>query len=161
MGQVTDKTRRQRSILEIVRSRPVATQDELLAALDDKGIEVTQSTLSRDLKELHVSRVPVADEYRYLPAEGSGSQARLTASIQARLRSVAAIEVVSLEANEASVVVRTIPGRAQGLAAYLDALSLPEIMGTVAGDDTVLIIPRHTRRTAGLRRRLATLLGQD
>jgi transcriptional regulator of arginine metabolism len=163
-GMVADsseKTRRQRQILEIVQSRPVATQEELLMALVAKGVEVTQSTLSRDLKDLRVSRVPTAEDYRYLPADASDPQAGLTASVQERLQSVAALEINSIEANEVSVVISTLPGRGQGLAHYLDALKLPDILGTVAGDDTILVLPRSTRRTGKLHRQLASLLGLD
>ena len=161
MAESGDKTKRHRYILKIVQSQTVATQDELLEALEAKGVEVTQSTLSRDLKDLRVSRVPTADDYRYLPADASDPQAGLTATVQDRLRAVSALEVTAIEANEVSVVLRTLPGRAQGLAHYLDALDSPDIMGTVAGDDTILILPRSTRRTARLRRRLASLLGLD
>ncbi|MEE8267605.1 MAG: hypothetical protein V3R97_01700 [Gemmatimonadales bacterium] len=161
MAESGDKTKRHRYILKIVQSRPVATQDELLEALEAKGIEVTQSTLSRDLKDLRVSRIPTADDYRYLPADASDPEAGLTATVQDRLRAVSALEVTAIEANEVSIVLRTLPGRAQGLAHYLDAGNFPDIMGTVAGDDTILILPRSTRRTARLRRQLVSLLGLD
>ncbi len=161
MAESGDKTKRHRYILKIVQSRPVATQDELLEALEAKGIEVTQSTLSRDLKDLRVSRTPTADDYRYLPADANDPEAGLTATVQDRLLAVSALEVTSIEANEVSIVIRTLPGRAQGLAHYLDAVNSPDIMGTVAGDDTILILPRSTRRTARLRRQLASLLGLD
>lgn len=159
VADTAEKTRRQRQIMKIVQSRPVATQEELLEALEAKGVEVTQSTLSRDLKELRVSRVPTAEDYRYLPADASDAEAGLTATVQERLRAVAALEITAIEANEVSVVVSTLPGRGQGLAHYLDALHLPDIMGTVAGDDTILVLPRSTRRTGKLQRQLAGLLG--
>lgn len=161
MAESVDKTKRHRYILKIVQSRSVSTQDELLEALEAKGIDVTQSTLSRDLKDLRVSRVPTADDYRYLPADASDPQAGLAATVQDRLQAVSALEVTAIEANEVSIVLRTLPGRAQGLAHYLDALNSPDIMGTVAGDDTILILPRSTRRTARLRRQLTGLLGLD
>lgn len=161
MAESSDKTRRHRSILKIVRSRPVATQDDLLEALEAKGIEVTQSTLSRDLRDLRVSRMPTEDEYRYLPADASDPEAGLTAAMQDRLRAVSALEATAIEANEVSVVISTLPGRGQGLAHYLDAQHLPDVMGTVAGDDTILVLPRSTRRTGRLRRQLAGLLGLD
>lgn len=161
MADSVEKSRRQRHILEIIQSRPVATQDELLQVLEAKGVAVTQSTLSRDLKELRVSRVPTADDYRYLPADASDPDAGLTAAVQERLRAVAALEINAIEANEVMVVVSTLPGRGQGLAHYLDALDLPDVLGTVAGDDTILVLPRSTRRTARLRGQLASLLGLD
>jgi transcriptional regulator of arginine metabolism len=161
VAESSEKTRRQRQILEIVQTRPVATQEELLEALEAEGVAVTQSTLSRDLKEIRVSRVPTAEDYRYLPADASDPEAGLTAAVQDRLRAVAALEINSIEANEVMVVVSTLPGRGQGLAHYLDALALPDVLGTVAGDDTILVLPRSTRRTGKLRRQLAGLLGLD
>ena len=161
MADSADKTRRQRQILEIVQSRPVATQEELLEALEAEGVAVTQSTLSRDLKELRVTRVPTDGNYRYQPADASNPEAGLAASVQERLSTVAALEIDGIEANEVSIVISTLPGRGQGLAHYLDAMDLPEILGTVAGDDTILVLPRSTRRTGKLRRQLAGLLGLD
>ena len=161
MGESGEKTRRHRSILQIVQSQPVGTQDALLQALEAKGIDVTQSTLSRDLKDLRISRVPTGDDYRYLPADSHDPSAGLDAQMQERLRAISALEVTAIEANEMCVVVRTLPGRAQGLAHSLDALDASDILGTVAGDDTVLVLPRSTRRTGDLQGRLTSLLGLD
>ncbi len=139
----------------------MGTQDELLAALAARGITVTQSTLSRDLKDLRVTRVPVAGRYRYLPADSSHPDSGLSEAVMERLRSVSALEVVSVDANETTIVIRTLPGRAQGLAHYLDGLEQEGILGTVAGDDTILVLPRSTRNTGKLRRRLTSLLGVE
>ena len=161
MVESSDKARRQRSILQIVQSQPVGTQDALVQALETRGIEVTQSTLSRDLKDLRITRVPTGDDYRYLPADAHDPTAGFDAQVQERLQAVAALEVTGIDANEVCVVVRTLPGRAQGLAHTLDALESPDVLGTVAGDDTILVLPRTTSRTDSLRRRLASLLGLD
>jgi transcriptional regulator of arginine metabolism len=149
----TSKARRQQAILELVRSRPVASQEELAQRLGTHGHTVAQSTLSRDLKELRVFRVPVGGGYRYLPA-GEESAAP---PMPPALGGVAAAEVVAVDANEVAVVVRTQVGHAQGVAVYLDGLRLPEVLATLAGDDTILVLPASTRRTTALKRRLREL----
>ena len=149
------KARRQQAILELVRSRPVASQQELARGLDRRGHAVAQSTLSRDLKELRIVRVPLADGYRYLPA---GEEPAAPATLPA-LGEVAAAEVVAVAGNEVAAIVRTQVGRAQGVAVYLDGLRLPEALATIAGDDTILVVPKSTRLTAALERRLRDLFG--
>lgn len=151
----TAKARRQRAILELVRSRPVASQRELARGLDRRGHPAAQSTLSRDLKELRILRVPVAGGYRYLPA---GEEPPSPATPPA-LGGVADAEVVGVDGNEVAAVVRTQVGRAQGVAVYLDGLRLPEALATIAGDDTILVVPTSTRKTAALKRRLRRLFG--
>ena len=151
----TAKARRQRAILDLVRSRPVASQQELARGLGRRGHAVAQSTLSRDLKELRILRVPVADGYRYMPA-GEEPAAPTTPPA---LGGVAAAEVVAVDGNEVAAIVRTQVGRAQGVAVYLDGLRLPEALATLAGDDTILVVPTSTRKTAALCRRLRRLFG--
>ena len=162
MSDTIDKTRRHRAILRILGATPIASQDELAIELDAKGIRVTQSTLSRDLKELRVTRVSTGEAYRYLPATSNGNGGAAPALPQPeRLRQLAAIEVTGIDANEVVVAIHTMSGRAQGIAAYLDARNLPEVLATVAGDDTVMVHPRRTRQTNRLRRRLTEMFGID
>lgn len=158
MSGMRDKAKRQRLILEILERTAIANQEELAAELEDRRVSVTQATLSRDLKELKITRVPTGDGYRYQPAaqpSGNGG------SPPERLRQVAALEVTGIGANEVVVAVRTMSGRAQGVGAWLDALDLPDVLATIAGDDTVMVHPRSTKHTTRLRRRLAGLLGLD
>ncbi len=149
----TARARRQQAILELVRSRAVASQDELARGLRKRGHAVAQSTLSRDLKELRVFRVPVAEGYRYLPA---GEESAAPTTLPA-LGGVAAAEVIGVDRNEVAAIVRTQVGRAQGVAVYLDGLQLAEALATIAGDDTILVLPTSTRKTAALERRLREL----
>jgi len=160
MSDQIDKTKRQRHILDIIRSEPIATQEDLADALGHRGVVVTQSTLSRDLRQLRVTRVPTEEGYRYRPADAE-PEAALTAATRQRLGSVAALEILWIEANEVMVVIQTMAGRAEGIAAYLDSLGLEEVLGTVAGDDTVMILPRTIRRTAAIRHQVASLLGLE
>ena len=151
----TTKARRQQAILELVRARAIASQEQLAGELARRGHEVAQSTLSRDLKELRVFRVPTGGGYRYLPA---GEEPAAPATPPA-LGDVAAAEVVGVDGNEVAAIVRTQVGRAQGVAVYLDGLRLPEALATIAGDDTILVLPTSTRKTKALERRLRTLFG--
>jgi transcriptional regulator of arginine metabolism len=159
MSDRSTRVRRQASIRELVRDRRVQSQDELVELLLARGVAVTQSTLSRDLRELRIARVPYADGYRYVEA-ADGDDGN-DASIETRrlLATIAPIEVVEVLANEVSVVVRTLPGRAQGVAALIDRLGVDEVLATLAGDDTVLVIPRTVRAVDALRVRLAAALG--
>jgi transcriptional regulator of arginine metabolism len=151
----TAKARRQQAILELVRSRTIASQEELAGELRRRAHSAAQSTLSRDLKELRISRVPGAEGYRYLPT-GEDS---LASPAPPALRGVTAGEVVAVDSNEGVTVVRTQVGRAQGVAVYLDALQLEDALATIAGDDTILVIPTSTRKTAALKQRLQALFG--
>lgn len=148
----TLRTRRQAAILEVVRAEPIASQEELLLALERRGLKATQATLSRDLKELQVARVPSGDGYRYLPA-GEAAAPPLPPSAAA----IVTAEVLSVEANEVAIIVRTAVARAQGVALYLDSLKDPDLLATIAGDDTILCIPRSVKRTNPLRKRLIDL----
>lgn len=153
----TAKARRQRAILELVRERAVASQEELAEGLARRGHAVSQSTLSRDLKELRISRVPMGDGYRYLPAGDEPA----TSPRSPTLGGVAAAEVIGVYSNEVAVIVRTQVGRAQGVAVFLDGQRLDEVLATLAGDDTILVVPTSTRKTPALKWRLRELFELD
>lgn len=150
------RTRRQSVILDVVREEPIASQEELLAALERRGLKATQATLSRDLKELQVARVPAAAGYRYLPAGEAPTPGVAPAAAQ-----LVTAEVLSVEQNEVAIVVRTAVARAQGVAVFLDGLKDKDLLATLAGDDTVLCIPRSIKRTNALRKRLLALFDLD
>jgi transcriptional regulator of arginine metabolism len=144
-------------ILQIIEEHPIGSQEDLADALEGVAISTTQATLSRDLRELGVARVHVGDGYRYMARDAAVSEA--AAIGPNRMRVIVALEVTDVDANDQIVAVRTIPGRAEGVAAYLDELQMPEVLATIAGDDTLIVYPRHTRSTARLRRRLAEMFG--
>lgn len=126
------------SIREIVASGNVHSQEALRKALQKRGFRVTQATLSRDMKELGVARIATESGLRY------GLQPPSEATI---LKPLVGQEVISIGANEAVVVVRTLPGCANTVGEYVDLLSHPEILGTVAGDNTLLVIPSSAKKT--------------
>lgn len=126
------KLRRQTRIKEILNDFVISNQEELSKKLKDEGYIVTQATLSRDFAELGVIRTMFNGSARYiLNADESGKQ----------IAKLIGFEILNIEHNESLVLIRTLSGRAQGVAHYIDRLNKEEILGTVAGDDTVLIIP--------------------
>ncbi|HYA00578.1 MAG TPA: arginine repressor [Candidatus Binatia bacterium] len=145
------KAERQEAILGLVRARTVRTQDEIVAALHRRGLEVTQATVSRDIRELGLARVHDPDGVRYV-ATGSGTEE--PSPVSTRLRAVMREHVRSLEFVEHIGVVHTRPSSAPLVAAVIDTAHFEEVAGTVAGDDTVLVVVR-TRPAA---RRLADRL---
>jgi transcriptional regulator of arginine metabolism len=157
VNAIAAKARRQQAILELVRSRSIGSQEQLAQALRGRGHAVAQSTLSRDLKELRVLRAPSGGGYRYLPAGEEEPAPAGPAPLG--LGRISAAEVVRVEANEAVAIVQTQIGRAQGVAFYLDGLRLPGVLATVAGDDTVLVVPTSVERTGAVKRSLTRLFG--
>lgn len=135
---MSDKQQRQQIIRAIVTTHAVASQEELRQQLTARGCEVTQSTLSRDLRELRLGRIPDGHGgARYAFSEGGlGDQAL------ARLERMLPELLVDVEGVQVLVVARTMKSGAQPVAEALDQLEWPDVAGTIAGDDTVLIICR-------------------
>ncbi len=136
------KAARQARVAELIASRPVASQTELGRLLADSGVTVTQATLSRDLEELGAVKVRTAGGMAYaLPPEGT-PRGGTPEAVDARLARLLEELLVSAEATYVGVVLRTPPGGAHLLGSALDRAGLPEVAGTVAGDDTVLLVTR-------------------
>jgi transcriptional regulator of arginine metabolism len=151
------KFQRHNAIRELVAHSLVSNQDELRRKLRRRGFAVTQATLSRDLHELRLSKGPGG----YSLPNGNGSNGAATSIVDDGPPSVAEmIESFGLRASQAmnQVVVRTVMGGAQPLAAALDHEGWPEVVGTVAGDDTVLVICPDPRRAGEVEARLRTFL---
>lgn len=138
----TTRAARLARITELVESRSVHSQTELGRLLADAGVAVTQATLSRDLDELGAVKVRTGDGMAYaLPAENA-PRGGTPEAVDTRLARLLEELLVSAEATGAFVVLRTPPGGAHLLGSALDRAGLPEVAGTVAGDDTVLLIVR-------------------
>lgn len=144
------KAGRQRTILELVQESSIASQEELQRALSKRGIRVGQATLSRDIHELDL--VKTADGYA-LPSGGTASEAALPSA--SRL-----VREFVLDVRQAQnlVVVKTAVGSAQPVAAALDGESWPEVVGTIAGDDAILIVAENNKGAARLVQRVRELL---
>jgi transcriptional regulator of arginine metabolism len=150
-----NRNARERAILEIVGRHPVATQEEIARELAGRGVEVTQATVSRDIKRLGLVKVAGADgAYRYAVANGVGPHA----STEENLRNAFREFVTGLAGGEAFFVVRTLPGRANAVGVAIDESDRPEVAGTIAGDDTVLVIVRKAKDRDRSRKDLEKLL---
>ncbi|MDR3602898.1 MAG: arginine repressor [Desulfosporosinus sp.] len=150
------KARRQMKIQEIITKQVIRTQEELAEILHLAGFDVTQATVSRDIKEMGLIKVPSAgDDYRYaVPTE-----AVYPSNLQERLKRSLRETVVSINDTESLIVIRTIPGNAHALAAVMDNSNWEEVIGTVAGDDTILLIIKPKEVVPVVLERLTTLLG--
>jgi len=151
---VINKTQRQHKILKLVRAGEVISQLDLSRRLKKDGIQVTQATLSRDLHDLHL--VKTSEGYR-LPESlnhlaGNHSHFPLRQSVSQSMTEVTAAHNI--------VVVKTHPGNASSLALSLDNAGWAEIVGTVAGDDTILVVTPDASKARGLRKRLTALAGR-
>jgi transcriptional regulator of arginine metabolism len=146
VSPLTKNARHQR-IIDLVTHRPVRSQTELAALLAEVGVHVTQATLSRDLGELNAVKVRSSDGALVYAVPGEGGDRTATAPSDTvagrdRLARLCAELLVSAEASANLVVLRTPPGAAQFLASAFDKAELRDILGTIAGDDTVLVIGR-------------------
>ncbi|YAL82042.1 arginine repressor [Dermacoccaceae bacterium W4C1] len=156
------RTARHRRIVEIIATESIHSQADLATRLAQDGVEVTQATLSRDLVELGAEKVrlgrrlvyavPVEGGERAVQSGGAGHEAP-----DLRLRRIAAELLVDAEANGDQVVLRTPPGAASFLASAIDHAQYPQVLGTIAGDDTILVITRAGHRGADVAEHLLSL----
>jgi len=158
----TTKNARHQLIVEIVTQHEVRSQSDLAELLAESGLRVTQATLSRDLVELDAVKVRTASGALVyaVPAEGGDRRPAApgeTAAAAARLARLCGELLVSADASANLVVLRTPPGAAQFLASAFDKAEFPEILGTIAGDDTVLVIGRDPSGGDALARRFLAL----
>lgn len=135
------KTRRHFAIMEVIASKNVGTQEELCEILRERGYDVTQATVSRDIKELKLIKLP--DELGYHYAMPDTASPRIS---QDRLRRNFRETVVSIDRSENLVVIKTLPGTANAVASMIDAADNNDILGTLAGDDTILVVARDRER---------------
>ena len=152
----SQKAARQARILQLIGTRSVDTQEELAAHLQREGFHVTQATVSRDIRELRLMKVPAGDgRYRYAAAEGAG-QPTLPSEFMLRLFREC---VVGFDHSENLVVVSTQAGTAQSVAEVVDRLHAPEVIGTLAGERTVFVVIKPRRAVPTFLERLQVLMG--
>ena len=145
-----NKRDRHRTIREIVSATVVGSQEELRQHLAERGWDVTQSTLSRDLHELRLARVPTADGMRYVASTDAESSERGRVALEALLPQLFA----RIDGVGELIVLHTVPGGAQPIAAAFDAARWPDVLGTIAGDDTILIVCRSAQAREQLIRKI-------
>lgn len=149
------KTRRHAKILEIINNNAVETQEELQEHLRRAGYQVTQATVSRDIKELRLIKSPVrGGGYRYTTAKGGHEP------ISARFHSIFGGSVVRVQYAQNIVVVHCLPGMAQAACAAMDSLHWDQVIGTLAGDDTFICIVTSERDAEDLVIELKKMLSE-
>ena len=130
------KNDRQTILLEIIEQEAVETQEQLLRLLAERGVKCTQATVSRDIKQLHLVKEPTGQgRYRY-----AVSVQKTKLNFADKLRTIFRESVISVEAAQNIAVLKTIEGMAQGAAFALDNMEDTDIVGTLAGDDTIFLV---------------------
>jgi transcriptional regulator of arginine metabolism len=130
------KNKRQFTIREIVTNKQVGSHEELQRLLKKAGYDVNQATLSRDLIEMGISRAGTTEGPRYTLDEKSKDR---------RVYSLLSYEVRDIQRNDSMIVIKTLAGRAHGVAEVIDSLQSPFILGTIAGDNTIFVAPRSAK----------------
>ncbi|WP_017755717.1 transcriptional regulator AhrC/ArgR [Calidifontibacillus oryziterrae] len=148
-----NKGQRHIKIREIIANNDIETQDELVDTLKRAGFNITQATVSRDIKELHLVKVPMADgRYKYsLPADQRFNPLQ-------KLKRSLMDAFIKIDTAGYLIVMKTLPGNANAIAALIDHLDWDEILGTVSGDDTILIICRTNEDTEEISNRFLDML---
>jgi transcriptional regulator of arginine metabolism len=149
---MSQKRERQQVIQELVSTRSVSSQEELRQLLAERGWDVTQSTLSRDMHDLRVARVPTHGGVRYTTGDSSGA-----AENRATLASLVPQLFQRLDSVRELIVVKTVVAGAQPIAEAIDSEGSPDVLGTIAGENTILIICRSDAARERVAKRLLTL----
>lgn len=147
------KGQRQVKIREIITNNEIETQDELVESLFNAGFNVTQATVSRDIKELQLIKVPLDDgRYKYsMPAD-------LRYNPLQRLKRALTDHFMSIDSTENLVVMKCLPGTANTITSLIDGMDWSEVMGTISGDDTILIICRTKKESDKVVKQITSML---
>ena len=147
------KNERQARILEIISKHEIKTQEEITARLQSEGFKATQATVSRDLRELKLTkRMGSSGAYRYT------SPGVYESSVSVKLNSTMLESITGVRYSMNNVVIKTYPGLAQAVASGIDALELDTVLGSVAGDDTVIIVTLDEECSAEISERLREMM---
>ena len=148
------KSQRQAKIMEIISTRNVETQEQLLEALKQEGFNGTQATISRDIKELRiVKELTNLGSYRYTTSTGE-----ISGSFSARLNTIFRECVVGFDYAQNIIVIRTLPGLGSAAGAAIDAMNMSAVVGSLAGDDTVMVVMRDNNTAAAFCGEIKNLL---
>lgn len=138
------KTIRQAKILELIAGQDIETQEQLLDALREAGVSSTQATISRDIKELGIVKEQTSfGTYRYIT-----SAKKVTGTFSSRLNTIFRECVTSFDYAQNLIIIRTMPGLASAAGSAVDAMNMSVVVGTLAGDDTVLVVMRDANAAA-------------
>ena len=145
------KQKRHLKIREIIRKKPIQTQEELAEELRKEGFRVTQATVSRDIKELRLVKVLRNEQYCYAEPER-------TCLSSDRLLKIFKESIISYDFSENLIVIKTSSGTASAVAEAIDVLDWDEVLGTVAGDNTILVVARSKKVVKDILDRLGEIL---
>ena len=147
------KAQRHARILELVSKHEIETQEDMMSRLQAEGFKVTQAPVSRDLKELKLTKIPTArGTYRY-----SANNVRYHAG-SVKLNNAMVDSIVQVDYSMNNVVIKTYPGLAQAVASAIDAMNMHSILGCVAGDDTIIIVSRNEESSAQISEKIRELM---
>ncbi len=147
------KKTRQSKIIELISNYDIETQDELITKLEEYGYKVTQATISRDIRELRLTKVSsTGGVYKYvIPKEEK--------RVAAKFNSTLTESITHVDCALNQLVLKTYPGMAAAVAVGIDSLNIAEILGCVAGDDTIIVICRSVESAEGLAENIKHLIG--
>ena len=149
------KSQRQAKIMEIIANRNVETQEQLLALLQQEGFQGTQATISRDIKELRiVKELTNMGTYRY-----TASVNEVGNSFSAKLNTIFRECVTGFDYAQNIIVIRTLPGLASAAGSAIDSMNLNIVVGTISGDDTVMVVMRDNNSAAAFSGEIKNLIG--
>lgn len=152
----TSKNPRQSRILQILRTQNISNQGELVEALRQAGMEVTQATVSRDIKELGIIKVATASQgQKYVPMNRTGEGA------SGRFMKVFREAVISIHVADSLVILKTLPGMAQAAASAMDSMHVENLIGSIAGDDTVFAAAHSHKDAQAMKSHLVNLSNID
>ena len=150
------KRNRHDKIIEIIASNVVETQEQLAALLKEAGYDVTQATVSRDIRQMKLAKQATEDgkyKYVYTTADSDVMQDKYVSVLRAGY--------VSMDVAQNLLVIKTVSGMAMALAAAIDALDFPQIVGCIAGDDTIMIAIKTSEEAVEIMEELRTLMGRN
>ena len=147
------KTKRQEKIIEIVTQNEIGTQEALIDALRNAGCNVTQATVSRDIRELKLTKMLTAHgTYRYVRHQENSHRGHV------KLNNAVADSITSVDYSNNIIVLKTFPGLAMAVASGIDAMNLPDILGCIGGDDTIMIVTRNEETSADISSKIKDLM---
>ena len=147
------KAKRQDRIVSLITEHVIETQDELIEKLVQEGYSVTQATISRDIRELKISKIlGEGGKYHYVLPKNTAQYGKKD------LRNTYLASVISVACGENIVVIKTHPGLAQAVAAGIDSMHVPELLGCVAGDDTIFAVAQDSEKAKHIADRFSTFI---
>lgn len=146
------KKQRHAKILELIKTQAIERQEDIAKKLNEMGYMVTQATVSRDIRDLNLIKQSIGGVMRYVLAE------EITADNSGKLIDIFNSSVVSVENAQNLIVIKTLSGAAHAAAAALDAMADNTVLGTIAGDDTILVITKDNEQAESVKKRINNML---